>query len=194
MSWRTLPASSRLSGVWRVTIVQIDNLHMTDMKKGVLASDPVCHVHATSESPRLSYWEETCVKLMNLNPRYDETFELPIAKNPGYLEAALRNFGDGFSTSHFDHLFPAHGGMHRYSYSRIQWKRRINSVANDAISKSAHDARSWVDEHNSSKTLLKVPEPDPPTPKSSLDITPTRTTLSLKEAIEKYSPNGIVLS
>jgi len=204
MSWRALPASSRLSGVWRVSLFQIDGLQIADMKKCVMASDPICRVCAKSDSPHLSYWEETCVKTRNLNPTYNETFELPIARNSGNLDVALHNVGAEFTTNHFDHILPAHGGMHRYSYSRMQWKNRIGRVANAAMTKSARDARAWLGE-KSDNTLSKGPELDPPTttpsyssspelepptPTLSVNSSPARTNLSLKEALELYRPSG----
>jgi len=97
IAWRRFPEGSRLRGAWRVTIVRAEHLPGLDHFQGRSTSDPFAVVTAVSQDGRFRFWQQTCVVERQLNPIWDETFELTVAADPAALhygfEAAAPGLG-----------------------------------------------------------------------------------------------------
>eukprot|EP00425_Heterocapsa_triquetra_P036777 CAMPEP_0195079160 /NCGR_PEP_ID=MMETSP0448-20130528/21152_1 /TAXON_ID=66468 /ORGANISM="Heterocapsa triquestra, Strain CCMP 448" /LENGTH=699 /DNA_ID=CAMNT_0040111969 /DNA_START=85 /DNA_END=2181 /DNA_ORIENTATION=- len=88
VSYRELPQGSRLRGVWRISILRAANLPVCDRVQGT--SDPYCSLVAVSSCGHLRFRQETSIVKRNLNPEWNETFELPLAaRGVDRLEEAL---------------------------------------------------------------------------------------------------------
>jgi len=95
LTWRALPQGSRLKGTWRLNIVRAKDVPPCDgpLRK---TSDPFCEVLAVSKDTRRRFRQCTCVKMWDLNPEWNEVFDLPVAAKEGQLQAALNAAGHSF--------------------------------------------------------------------------------------------------
>jgi len=76
VAWRDLP-NSRLKGAWRIGIVKAANLPVCDILSG--SSDPFVVVNATSKDSSFKHCQQTAVFTSELNPAWNETFDLPLS-------------------------------------------------------------------------------------------------------------------
>ncbi len=80
IQWVDLPESSRLQGVWKVKIQKAANLPPMD---GIQrTSDPYCMVmgnHSLEDGQH--FVQQTCVKTRTLNPEWNETICVPVARD-----------------------------------------------------------------------------------------------------------------
>lgn len=98
IEWHELPRSSRLHGVWRIKVVRAKNLPGMDKDLLRSTSDPFCEVVASHGG--FSLRQVTCVKPRDLNPHWNETFEVPVAREgPGTLETGLEAIALGLGSS-----------------------------------------------------------------------------------------------
>jgi hypothetical protein len=86
---REMPKGSRIAYTWRVRVVRAENLPRMDMMQGRSTSDPFCTVTAVSDVGDVRFRQQTSVKVKNLDPEWNEAFDIPVAARPGELEAAL---------------------------------------------------------------------------------------------------------
>merc|ERR1711990_838048 len=88
LAWKDMPSDSRIKGVWRVTIHKAENLPICDMR----TSDPFVTVYAWGQDNRFTCRESSSIIITDLNPVWNETFELPISRG---LPTALKTLLDG---------------------------------------------------------------------------------------------------
>lgn len=81
--------SSRLQGVWRVKIEKASHLKVLDFMHN--SSDPYCLVIAESDKQELI--QMTSVKNGALDPEWQETFEIPVARGESKLLQCLQEAG-----------------------------------------------------------------------------------------------------
>lgn len=94
IEYRELPASSRMRGVWRVSVLRAAHLPVCDRVQGT--SDPYCSLVAVSSDGSLRFRQETSIVKRNLNPEWNETFELPLMSGGvDRLEEALEEAAVG---------------------------------------------------------------------------------------------------
>lgn len=79
IEWKDFPESSRLAGAWYVKIEKATNLPALD---GLInSSDPFCMVKGnTTQSEGQHFNQRTCVIARNLNPEWNETIAVPVAR------------------------------------------------------------------------------------------------------------------
>eukprot|EP00533_Pseudo-nitzschia_delicatissima_P009964 CAMPEP_0116091694 /NCGR_PEP_ID=MMETSP0327-20121206/7641_1 /TAXON_ID=44447 /ORGANISM="Pseudo-nitzschia delicatissima, Strain B596" /LENGTH=581 /DNA_ID=CAMNT_0003583061 /DNA_START=102 /DNA_END=1847 /DNA_ORIENTATION=- len=84
IEWQDFPESSRLQGCWKVTIEKAENLPALD---GLInCSDPYCMVMGnTTQTDGQHFNQRTCVIARNLNPEWNETIAVPVAKKDNTL-------------------------------------------------------------------------------------------------------------
>ena len=81
IKWEDLPESSRFQGVWKVTIQKATNLPAMDGVH-VGTSDPYCLVTGNSSVEDGQHFvQQTCVKTRTLNPEWNETICVPVARD-----------------------------------------------------------------------------------------------------------------
>eukprot|EP00403_Amphidinium_massartii_P020576 CAMPEP_0178402220 /NCGR_PEP_ID=MMETSP0689_2-20121128/16721_1 /TAXON_ID=160604 /ORGANISM="Amphidinium massartii, Strain CS-259" /LENGTH=678 /DNA_ID=CAMNT_0020023097 /DNA_START=350 /DNA_END=2384 /DNA_ORIENTATION=+ len=129
MAWQPLPSSSRLIGMWRVKIAKATNLPACD---GTIAGvdiggiigrpgtcDPFAVVTAIAADGRRSFSQQTCVITKDVNPVWNETFDLPVARHDLLAEAChmLLN-GKRMSSSKMDDLLIHPGGTESTTSAR----------------------------------------------------------------------------
>lgn len=93
IQWNPLPTPSNVKGFWRVTIIKASNLVAFDYQ--TQSSDPFCLVQAVglkekrsnnarmsfiskSNNPTRKFVQMTTVKTQNLNPEWNESFDIPV--------------------------------------------------------------------------------------------------------------------
>eukprot|EP00405_Crypthecodinium_cohnii_P035622 CAMPEP_0206532196 /NCGR_PEP_ID=MMETSP0325_2-20121206/4216_1 /ASSEMBLY_ACC=CAM_ASM_000347 /TAXON_ID=2866 /ORGANISM="Crypthecodinium cohnii, Strain Seligo" /LENGTH=875 /DNA_ID=CAMNT_0054028583 /DNA_START=535 /DNA_END=3162 /DNA_ORIENTATION=+ len=81
------PSGGRLRETWRITLHEAKNLPIADVS--ARKSDPYAIITATSTDKKYSFEQRTGVKVGELNPAWEDTFDLPIASEGGRLEEAL---------------------------------------------------------------------------------------------------------
>lgn len=86
MTYERLPTGGRLSGLWRVCILEAKNLPACDTWG---TSDPFCVVSATSEDGKQILTHQTNVIARDKNPRWNETFDFPVMANCDRLKQGL---------------------------------------------------------------------------------------------------------
>jgi len=79
IEWQEFPESSRLAGAWKVTVEKAANLPVCD---GLInSSDPYCMVKGNSTQTEGQHFNHrTCVIARNLNPEWNETIAVPVAR------------------------------------------------------------------------------------------------------------------
>lgn len=82
ITWRRFAEQSRLQGAWSVRIVRAEKLPVCDtvLWASRASSDPFVKVFAYSEDESYRCVQRSTVKVKNLDPTWDETFDLPVAK------------------------------------------------------------------------------------------------------------------
>lgn len=82
ISWRRFHAASRLQGAWSVRIIRAEKLPVCDTSVWPLSgsSDPFVKVFAFSTEESYRCVQRSTVKVKNLDPVWEETFDLPIGK------------------------------------------------------------------------------------------------------------------
>lgn len=115
LSWSSTEFS-RLAGTWKVHISSASNLPAKDLTSS--SSDPYCLVIAKSNNPLREYRQITSVKANTLQPRWDETIEIPVVANSSNFLASLK--GCGLGNESVDHLFRI-GSSIPYDLSLKQW-------------------------------------------------------------------------
>lgn len=93
LEWRDFPSSSRLKGCWRIRIVNAQNLQVSDLM--TQSSDPFVSVVAVAGD--LRFEQNSSIVARNMNPEWNETFEVPIAATGSdLLQEALAREGISF--------------------------------------------------------------------------------------------------
>jgi len=103
---RPLPEGSRLACTWQVRVIRAENLPRMDIMQGRGTSDPFCTVTAVSELGDTRFRQQTSVKVRNLNPEWNEVFDLPVAARPRGLEAALEEVSPALVRESLDWVLP----------------------------------------------------------------------------------------
>ena len=91
IQWEDFPQSSRLKGAWKVLIEKAENLPGMDVP--LRLSDPYCMVRGNAkhrEDGGQHFCQRTCVKARNLDPIWNETIVLPVAR-PSIAKDALES-------------------------------------------------------------------------------------------------------
>ena len=84
IEWQDFPESSRLQGCWKVTIEKAE--HLPAMDGLTLSSDPYCMVLGnTTQKDGQHFSQRTCVIARNLDPEWNETIAVPVAKKDNTL-------------------------------------------------------------------------------------------------------------
>lgn len=79
ITWVDFPIRSRLRGAWRVTIERATNLPPLDLD---MTSDPYCVVNANhKEATGQHFRQRTCIKPKDLNPEWNESFDIPVCRS-----------------------------------------------------------------------------------------------------------------
>jgi len=94
MAFRKFPEGARLRGVWRISILRAANLPACDPLQST--SDPFVSLTALSADKLRGFQQQSAVIQRDLNPQWDETFELPLARG-GLLEETLELAAHGLS-------------------------------------------------------------------------------------------------
>lgn len=113
ISYRALPKGSRLHGVWRVCLHKANDLPSMDHFQTRRSTDPFAEIVAVSEDGSFSFRQQTSVKLRTSDPVWNETFELPITTNPGFLSEALDGVCPGLSADSKCAMLPPEVVRHR---------------------------------------------------------------------------------
>jgi hypothetical protein len=103
---RLLPEGSRLAYTWRVRVIRAESLPRMDLMQGRSTSDPFCTVTATSKLGDVRFRQQTSVKVKNLDPEWNETFDVPVPARAGELEAALEGASPELVREPLDRLLP----------------------------------------------------------------------------------------
>lgn len=115
LSWSSTEFS-RLAGAWKVHISSASNLPAKDITSS--SSDPYCLVIANSNDKLREYRQITSVKANTLQPRWEETIEIPVVANSGNFLASLKGSGlDHESVNQFFHI----DSSVQYDCSLKQW-------------------------------------------------------------------------
>jgi len=116
ISYEDFPADARLLGTWRVHVCRASNLPGLDRFKPASAtSDPFVSLYASGWDEAFCHRQDTSVIMRNLHPSWDETLEIPVAREPFLLEEELgvptckHEVGKIFPSS-AKVLFACHGG------------------------------------------------------------------------------------
>jgi len=104
--WRAFPADSTLKGAWCITVHRATKVPVSDRAMGLTTSDPFVEIVATSADGTLKFRMHSAVKIRNLEPEWEETFELPVAKDPNLLDKTLSNVDKVLSGMPQSKLFP----------------------------------------------------------------------------------------
>merc|ERR1712079_59746 len=93
LDWREFPSNSRLKGCWRIRIANAQNLQASDYM--TQSSDPLVSVDAMAGD--LRFEQNSSIVARNMNPEWNETFEVPIAAaGRDLLQEALTREGISF--------------------------------------------------------------------------------------------------
>jgi len=97
VAWERLE-NSRFRGMWKVTIFSAKNLPVAD---GIRRkSDPFVQVTASSKDHLLAFQQRSAVCVENLNPVWNETFDITVAAGDTSLEVTTgTRGGHGFKTA-----------------------------------------------------------------------------------------------
>ncbi|CAE7878941.1 HCc2 [Symbiodinium microadriaticum] len=108
ITWRPYPRTSRLIGSWRVHLKRAQHLPRQDKMQLRTTSDPMCEITACAETATglLCHRQVSSVKVRNLDPEWEELFDLPIAAEPDNLEAALEAAAAGLASGSVVDIFP----------------------------------------------------------------------------------------
>jgi len=108
ITWRPYPRTSRLIGSWRVHLKRAQHLPRQDKMQLRTTSDPMCEITACAETATglLCHRQVSSVKVRNLDPEWEEFFDLPIAAEPDNLEAALEAAAAGLASGSVVDIFP----------------------------------------------------------------------------------------
>mmetsp|Transcript_81784 Transcript_81784/g.227707 ORF Transcript_81784/g.227707 Transcript_81784/m.227707 type:complete len:794 (-) Transcript_81784:131-2512(-) len=105
-SYAEYPQTSRLKGVWRLTVHKANNLIGCDKVKLSSASDPYLEIVATSKDGSRCFRQQTSVKCYTVDPVWEETFEIPDARNSRATESALELASQALTTKPIAETFP----------------------------------------------------------------------------------------
>jgi len=103
---REMPQGSRIAYTWRVRVVRAESLPRMDLLQGRATSDPFCTVTAVSETGDVRFRQQTSVKVKNLDPEWNEAFDIPVAARALELEAALEAVSPELVGESLDWLLP----------------------------------------------------------------------------------------
>lgn len=108
MEFREFPQGARLRGVWCVKILRASNLLVCDKLLGT--SDPYASMCVVSEDGAMQMQQNTAVIARDLNPKWNETFEFPLAAaGRGVLDQLLDTATAGLgSQANLDKMLPAY--------------------------------------------------------------------------------------
>uniref|UniRef100_A0A7S2A4M6 C2 domain-containing protein n=1 Tax=Trieres chinensis TaxID=1514140 RepID=A0A7S2A4M6_TRICV len=91
IEWHDAPDESRLKGWWRVHVGQGTGLPIKDHL--TKSSDPYCLVYARSSGGKFKFHQTTKTIEKNLNPTWDESFDLPVARSESPLKQEFSVLG-----------------------------------------------------------------------------------------------------
>lgn len=150
LAWCAYPEGSRLSGVWKLTVVRAVNLPSFDRAYLRSTVDAFVEVVAVSHQENYAFRQISQVKPRTKNPEWGETFELPVAAREGALMEALAGPLPDLQEGSLDLLFPmdkcvyhtVHGEAtpHRCG-GRTRLGRRGSNASAEAAAAAA--AASW---------------------------------------------------
>jgi len=114
---------SRLAGAWKVHINSATNLPAKDLTS--YSSDPYCLVLAKSNNMLREYSQITSVKANTLQPKWEETVEIPVVANSSNFLDSLKGSGlDNKTVDHFFHI----GSSIQYEVNFKQWATAIKNA------------------------------------------------------------------
>jgi len=143
IDWLPLPQTSRLDGVWQVRIVRAQNLQRMDLSKLRGTSDPFVEVIAISGDNKKCSRGLSSVLKETLNPEWDETFEIPVARADGALLAGINSISKGFSGDALDDiLLPPLIDLQ--SHSGMNYLSETEKLAESIVCGTAHTALSMM--------------------------------------------------
>jgi len=108
LTWQPLPADARLQGMWRLRVIEAENLPGSP--------DAWLSVTSFSEDGQFSFRQVTSVVAASACPRWDETLELPVSREdlrqsctrrPSFLQELFEEHGVAKDAEAVAHLFPA---------------------------------------------------------------------------------------
>jgi len=126
--FRKYPSTSRLVGEYRIRIGRCNNLP-------TLPFCPDAFVTLTATSPCGHYfYKQACVKKNELNPRWDETFAIPVAPQDGGLCASLLEEAIGpvtdWSLDLLKRMTPLNNAQKEVVKEDVaEWRGKIDSIA-----------------------------------------------------------------
>merc|ERR1719284_445023 len=147
LKWHKFPESSRVEGVWRLTIIKCTSLPRSDFRGG---SDPFIEVTAQDPTTGRSFSQRTSVKQASLDPVYDETLEIVVSRNGARLDETLSDVGCGFSGGappsvdlllRFNDEVPAHHQHNNFGSSLSPSFRSSSAAVLDNSTKQASIAK-----------------------------------------------------
>jgi len=128
--WRNFPEGSRLRGAWRVTLRRAQHLPGLDHFLGRSTSDPFAVITAISQDGRFRFRQQTCVVERQLDPVWEETFELPVAVDPSALHVALNSAAPGLGVAPLGALLPHEDGDDdQLDLAFGAWSQRLDAAA-----------------------------------------------------------------
>jgi len=126
----TLPRDSRISEIWRVHVAQAESLPMCDRLHGRTTSDPYLAVIARSANGNFCFRQDGAIYPRTSDPRFDETFDLPVRSKPTKLLEGLAGHYEAHGYEETT-LFPAapHAGGDEVVQARAldAWSRCLES-------------------------------------------------------------------
>eukprot|EP00930_Biecheleria_cincta_P088863 TRINITY_DN78124_c0_g1_i1.p1 TRINITY_DN78124_c0_g1~~TRINITY_DN78124_c0_g1_i1.p1 ORF type:complete len:780 (+),score=132.95 TRINITY_DN78124_c0_g1_i1:192-2531(+) len=106
MQWREFPAGSRLKGSWLVTVKGAEDIPRRDLLRLSLTSDPYVEIIAISNEG-FSFKQQSTIKARSLDPQWNESFEVPVAKTENGISAVLAEAGLTTDAKELSSLFPS---------------------------------------------------------------------------------------
>jgi len=125
LDWRDFPSNSRLQGCWRIRIVNAQNLQVSDLM--TQSSDPFVSVVAVAGD--LRFEQNSSIVARNMNPEWNETFEVPIAATGrDLLQEALAREGISFKDrDNLGDFLPAKGS-NNHETALEAWRNHITQA------------------------------------------------------------------
>lgn len=166
IDWRCFPDGSRLSGAWRVTLVRAENLPGLDWGLGRSTSDPFAVLTAVSQDGRFRFRQQTCVAERQLDPVWEETFELPVAADPSALHTALNSAVVGLGAAPLGAvLIHEDAGEEQVDQAFGAWAQRLDTAASCmALTAVAAAAAARKELAEWDQFSSNVPPPEAPAP------------------------------
>uniref|UniRef100_A0A7S4SL66 C2 domain-containing protein n=1 Tax=Alexandrium monilatum TaxID=311494 RepID=A0A7S4SL66_9DINO len=141
VGWRSFPAGSRLQGAWRVSILKAAALPGRDRWQGKSTSDPFAVLTSTSQDGRFQFRQQTSVIERDLNPEWNETFEVPVAATPAALHRAFGDTAPGLGAAPLGTLLPPDDATDAAVDGAVQaWVARLDEAAMNLSGGSAEVA------------------------------------------------------